>query len=164
MMIIILLFFILPFLFISCSDEVPKIGKYPKTKKYSNIFDTYFSTRVYDPYRWLEDNVSRKTISWIKRENKLTYGYLKKISFRNKIRERIEKIWNFERQHSALQTRPKRTSRKSNFHGQERHRSPCDWRTPRYKSLAFRRRSFRKMLQPSPPLQFRRSFSGIALV
>jgi prolyl oligopeptidase len=42
------------------------IIQYPLTEK-SDVVDTYFSTVVSDPYRWLEDDVSDKTAEWVKK-------------------------------------------------------------------------------------------------
>jgi prolyl oligopeptidase len=69
---------------------------YPETKKTATV-DTYFGTEVSDPYRWLEDDKSEETAAWIKEENKVTFDYLSKLPFRNKIKERMEKLWNYEK-------------------------------------------------------------------
>lgn len=69
---------------------------YPVTKKTDTI-DTYFGTKIADPYRWLEDDKSAETGEWVKAENKVTFDYLSKIPFREKIKERLTKIWNFEK-------------------------------------------------------------------
>lgn len=69
---------------------------YPKTKKI-NQSDDYFGTKVSDPYRWLEDDNAADTKAWVQEENKLTYSYLEKIPYREKIKERLTKIWNFSR-------------------------------------------------------------------
>lgn len=54
---------------------------YPKTKKVKHT-DTYFGTKVTDPYRWLEDDRSPETEAWVKEENKVTFNYLNQIPFR----------------------------------------------------------------------------------
>lgn len=69
---------------------------YPKTKK-TETTDTYFGASVPDPYRWLEDDRSAETAAWVKAENEVTFGYLSQISFRDKIRQKMEKLWNYER-------------------------------------------------------------------
>jgi prolyl oligopeptidase len=69
---------------------------YPTTRK-TDQTDTYFGTPVPDPYRWLENDRSAETEAWVKAENKVTYDYLSKIPFREKIRERLTKIWSFEK-------------------------------------------------------------------
>ncbi len=69
---------------------------YPQTKKTDKI-DSYFETKVADPYRWLEDDRSTETAEWVKVQNQLTFGYLSAIPFRNVIKERMEKLWNYEK-------------------------------------------------------------------
>jgi len=59
--------------------------------------DVYHGVRVEDPYRWLEDEDSPETREWIKEENELTFDYLRRIGDRDRIRERLETLWNFER-------------------------------------------------------------------
>lgn len=68
--------------------------KYIQTKKVDTV-DTYFGTKVADPYRWLENDKSEEAAEWVKAENKMTFDYLSKIPFRNKIKERLTQIWNF---------------------------------------------------------------------
>lgn len=68
--------------------------KYPATKKV-DIVDNYFGTKIADPYRWLENDTSKATAEWVKAENAVTFDYLSKIPFREKIRERLTKIWNY---------------------------------------------------------------------
>ena len=74
-------------------NEAPKM-KYPATKK-TDVSDDYFGTKIADPYRWLEDDKSAETAEWVKAENKVTFDYLATIPFRDKIKERMTKIWNF---------------------------------------------------------------------
>ena len=68
--------------------------KYPVTQKVDTV-DNYFGTKVADPYRWLENDTSKATVDWVKAETDLTNEYLSKIPFREKIRERLTKIWNY---------------------------------------------------------------------
>jgi prolyl oligopeptidase len=67
---------------------------YPVTKKVDHV-DAYFGVQVADPYRWLEDDNSAETAEWVKEENKVTFGYLEKIPFRLKVKERLEKLYNY---------------------------------------------------------------------
>lgn len=71
-------------------------NKYPLTKKGDNI-DFYFGSQVADPYRWLEDDRSAETAEWVKSQNQLTFGYLSTIPFRDAIKQRMEKLWNYEK-------------------------------------------------------------------
>ena len=68
--------------------------KYPDTKKV-DVVDDYFGTKVADPYRWLEDDNSEETANWVIEQNKVTDEYLSKIPFRDKLRDRFEKLYNF---------------------------------------------------------------------
>lgn len=79
-----------------CQNQKMETLTYPETKKIATV-DTYFGTEVNDPYRWLEDDKSAETAAWVKEENKVTFDYLSKIPFRNKIKERMEKLWNYEK-------------------------------------------------------------------
>ena len=58
---------------------------------------TITATKVADPYRWLEDTDSAETHDWVEAENKLTFSYLDQIPYRGAIRERLLKLWNYER-------------------------------------------------------------------
>ena len=69
---------------------------YPNTQMES-IKDVYFGTEVDDPYRWLEDDKSPKVKDWIKEQNKLTFSYLEQIPERELLKNRLEKLWNYEK-------------------------------------------------------------------
>jgi prolyl oligopeptidase len=69
---------------------------YPESKK-GTVTDNYFGTAVPDPYRWLEDDRSPETAAWVKAQNEVTFNYLKKIPYRDAIKNRMEKLWNYER-------------------------------------------------------------------
>jgi prolyl oligopeptidase len=68
--------------------------KYPVTKK-ENVVDDYNGVKVEDPYRWLENDNSEDTRAWVQEENKTTFDYLSKIPYRDKIKKRVEEIWNY---------------------------------------------------------------------
>jgi prolyl oligopeptidase len=69
---------------------------YPETKQVDTV-DTYFDTEVKDPYRWLEDDRSAETEEWVIAQNDVTFGYLESIPYRNKLKERLSKVWNYEK-------------------------------------------------------------------
>lgn len=69
---------------------------YPETKKV-DVVDTYFGTEVQDPYRWLEDDMSEETASWVKAQNEVTFGYLNNIPYKSQIKNQLEEIWNYEK-------------------------------------------------------------------
>lgn len=68
--------------------------QYPRTRK-SDQVDNYFGVRVADPYRWLEDDKSPETAKWVEEQNKLTFGYLDKIPYRQQVKARLEKLYNY---------------------------------------------------------------------
>ncbi len=69
---------------------------YPSTAQAHSI-DTYFGNQIKDPYRWLEDDRSTATEAWVKEQNSTTFGYLKNIPFREGLKSRLEKLWNYEK-------------------------------------------------------------------
>ncbi|MFZ0276451.1 MAG: prolyl oligopeptidase family serine peptidase [Candidatus Sulfotelmatobacter sp.] len=69
---------------------------YPQARR-SDQVDDYHGTKVADPYRWLEDTDSAETHTWVEAENKLTFGYLDQLPYRQAIRDRLTKLWNYER-------------------------------------------------------------------
>jgi prolyl oligopeptidase len=92
---IILFAALVSFTIVKQNGDQPKI-KYPSTRKVDTVTD-YFGTKIADPYRWLEDDRSAETGEWVKAQNVVTFDYLSKIPFRDKIKERLTKIWNFEK-------------------------------------------------------------------
>ncbi|HYE53465.1 MAG TPA: prolyl oligopeptidase family serine peptidase, partial [Chitinophagaceae bacterium] len=68
--------------------------QYPATKKVEHV-DDYHGTKVSDPYRWLEDDNSAETKAWVQEQNKVTFDYLNKISYRAPWRKRIEEVYNY---------------------------------------------------------------------
>jgi prolyl oligopeptidase len=69
---------------------------YPPTRK-AEVVDDFFGTKVADPYRWLEDDNSPETRAWVEAQNKVAFAYLDQIPQRATIRERITKLWDFEK-------------------------------------------------------------------
>ena len=84
---------IVVFLFIVSCTKIQI--QYPETKKVDQK-DVYFGVEVADPYRWLENDTSIETENWVKSQNQLTFDYLSKIPYREKIKDRITQLWNFE--------------------------------------------------------------------
>ncbi|WP_291787167.1 prolyl oligopeptidase family serine peptidase [Cecembia sp.] len=78
-------------------EKFPSIDvTYPETKKSDHV-DEYWGEKVADPFRWLEDDYSEETKAWVEAQNKVTFGYLEQIPFREAIRQRLEQVWNYER-------------------------------------------------------------------
>ncbi len=92
----------------ACSDNENKTEKmettkaekievsYPETEKIE-VSDTFFGKEIIDPYRWLEDDRSDKTAAWVKAQNEVTFGYLNKIPYREELKNKLEKVFNYER-------------------------------------------------------------------
>lgn len=69
---------------------------YPTTRQADQV-DDYHGTKVADPYRWLEDPDSDETKAWVEAQNKVTFGYLEDIPQRESLKQRITKLWNYEK-------------------------------------------------------------------
>ena len=90
----------LAFLFLCAflASTVPAQSKfdYPKPRRGDQV-DDFHGTKVADPYRWMEQTDSDETKRWIEAENKLTNSYLATIPQREKIKNRLTELWNYER-------------------------------------------------------------------
>ncbi|HEY4426287.1 MAG TPA: prolyl oligopeptidase family serine peptidase [Pyrinomonadaceae bacterium] len=73
-----------------------KTINYPEARK-SDQTDDYHGVKVADPYRWLEDLDSAETRAWVEAENKLSFGFLEAIPQRTPIKERLTRLWNYEK-------------------------------------------------------------------
>jgi len=69
---------------------------YPTTHKSEQV-DNYHGTLVADPYRWLENSDSEETKAWIEAQNKITFGFLGEIPARDQIKQRLTKLWDYEK-------------------------------------------------------------------
>lgn len=81
---------------VSCNKKTTNPVQYPETQK-ADSTTVYFGETVKDPYRWLEDDRSEETAAWVEAQNKVTFGYLETIPYRKALKERLEKIWNYEK-------------------------------------------------------------------
>ncbi len=82
--------------------EQPRGGlEYPITDKVDQV-DDYFGTQVADPYRWLEDDQAEDVKAWVERQNELTFSYLESIPFRQKIRQRLNEVYDYPRYSSPF--------------------------------------------------------------
>jgi prolyl oligopeptidase len=70
--------------------------KYPMTRK-EKVTDTYFGNTIADPYRWLENDTATEVKAWVTAQNEVTQNYLSKIPYREKIRQRLTDLFNYER-------------------------------------------------------------------
>jgi len=81
----------------SCESNVQNTTvNYPETEKIP-VVDTYFEEEVIDNYRWLEDDRSAETEDWVKRQNETTFLHLNGIAYKEELKARLEKLWNYEK-------------------------------------------------------------------
>jgi prolyl oligopeptidase len=85
---------IIGFMMMNCQHQSRL--EYPETRM-GDVVHTYFGVEVPDPYHWLEDDNSDETKAWVKAQNQVTFNYLNRIPFRNKVKDRLTEIWDFER-------------------------------------------------------------------
>ena len=88
-------FLALLLVFASCQSKI-SMKEYPKTEK-KEVIDTYFGVEVVDNYRWLEDDRSEETAQWVKQQNTVTFDFLNQIPIRAELKNRLEKVWNYEK-------------------------------------------------------------------
>ena len=81
---------------ITMTETVKTPLSYPQTAK-GDVVDSYFEQTVADPYRWLEDDRSAETEAWVKAQNKVTFGYLEQIPYREQIKQKLAASWNYEK-------------------------------------------------------------------
>jgi len=72
---------------------------YPASNKIDFV-DDYFGTKVEDPYRWMEDDAADEVKNWVEAQNVVTFAYLEKIPYRDKIRQRLTEVYNYPKQSS----------------------------------------------------------------
>jgi len=84
------------FAFLATSCINSQTMKYPDTPKGAAV-DEYFGEKVPAPYRWLEDDNSADTKQWVQDENAVTFSYLDKIPFREKLKKQITDLYNYEK-------------------------------------------------------------------
>lgn len=74
----------------------PARHQYPATRTMEQV-DVYHGVAVSDPYRWLEDDNSAETKSWVEAQNAVTFRYLEGIPQREPLKQRFKELWNYER-------------------------------------------------------------------
>jgi prolyl oligopeptidase len=87
---------IMPLLACAQAQNANVPGDYPAAARGDHV-DTYHGTKVADPYRWLEDLDSPGTRAWVEAQNQLTFGFLDTLPQRAQFRDRLTKLWNYER-------------------------------------------------------------------
>jgi len=84
------------FMLFACEQKQESLVTYPIAKKIDQT-DAFFGVEVKDPYRWLEQIDEPDVQEWIKAENEATFSYLEKIPYRDKIKERLTQLWDYEK-------------------------------------------------------------------
>ena len=69
---------------------------YPISKQTEDT-ENLFGIEVKDSYRWLENTDSEDTKNWVTAQNEVTFGYLSQLEIREKLKERITQLWNYEK-------------------------------------------------------------------
>jgi prolyl oligopeptidase len=69
---------------------------YPVTARVQ-VSDSYFGTKVADPYRWLENLDSPAVREWVSRQNALAQPRLQELPARSWLKARLTQLWNYER-------------------------------------------------------------------
>ena len=70
--------------------------RYPAARR-DQVVDLLHGVEVPDPYRWLEEIDSPETRAWVEAQNELTFGYLGGIPARERLRQRLTELWDYER-------------------------------------------------------------------
>ena len=78
----------------AAQDSAPL--QYPDARR-SDVVEEHFGHRIADPYRWLEDPNSPETQAWIAAQNRLTESWLSEVPARERIRQRLTALWDYER-------------------------------------------------------------------
>ena len=78
--------------FVLNPDEI----KYPESRVMDQV-DTLWGVEVEDPYRWLEDDRDPEVEQWVIDQNTTTRNYLDALPLRNELRDRYEKLFNYEK-------------------------------------------------------------------
>ncbi|MBL7943118.1 MAG: S9 family peptidase, partial [Flavobacteriales bacterium] len=79
---------------------MPKVT-YPTTE-HQDVTLNFHGTSVVDPFVWLENDTSEATAGWVKNQQAVTDSFLAGIPFRNKVKERLTSMFNFEKVGSPM--------------------------------------------------------------
>src|SRR6266542_3185392 len=90
---------------VSVATLIAQQLQYPTAKKVDQV-DVYHDVRVADPYRWLEDDNSVETAAWVEAENKLTFPYLDRIPYRQKLQGRVKELNDYVKYSSPSRKGP----------------------------------------------------------
>ncbi|CAB5363948.1 uncharacterized protein OCT59_008100 [Rhizophagus irregularis] len=70
---------------------------YPKVRRDENFSECLHGHKIADPYRWLEDPDSEETKAFVDAQNALTIKYLESYPYREKYRESLTKMVDYEK-------------------------------------------------------------------
>jgi prolyl oligopeptidase len=85
----------IPFAAASSQTPLPRV-QYPPTRTVDHV-DTYGTTKLADPYRWLEAIDSASVADWVRAENAVTMPYLAALPGRDIFKQRITALYDFPR-------------------------------------------------------------------
>jgi prolyl oligopeptidase len=91
---------------VAASDEKPVPGAPPSAPAtpMHEVTDTFFGTKIVDPYRWLEDLKSAEVSAWMKAQSDYSRTVLDRIPGRDQLRARIAELDDTGVQVSNLQS------------------------------------------------------------
>ena len=78
---------------------------YPPTRTVDQA-DEYHGTLIADPFRWLEDDSSAETSAWVAAQNRVTFGYLDQIPYRDALRARLTELVDYPRYSAPVVKKP----------------------------------------------------------
>lgn len=73
------------------APAAPKGPAYPATRR-DEVTDVFFSVRVEDPYRWLEDGSSPEVMAWVKAQDDLARAELAKLPGREALAAKMKAL------------------------------------------------------------------------
>jgi prolyl oligopeptidase len=74
----------------------------PPATRTDNVTEIIHGIKITDPYRWLEDQNSPETRTWIEQQNAYTRSLLDKIPDREAIRKRLSALMRFDDVHTPV--------------------------------------------------------------
>jgi prolyl oligopeptidase len=80
----------------ACRNSAMPEVTYPSTPK-GDVVEDYFSTKIADPYRWMEDLDSKAVADCVAAQNQVSFDFLAKLPMREHFLTRITELWNYPR-------------------------------------------------------------------
>ncbi|KAJ8762407.1 hypothetical protein K2173_007567 [Erythroxylum novogranatense] len=93
----------LPLLFLTRNRSMGSVSaldgrlEYPVARRDDSVVDDYHGIKISDPYRWLEDTEAEEVKKFVDDQVKLTEWVLKTCDVREKLREKITKLFDHPR-------------------------------------------------------------------